>query len=122
MDDFAKVIQDSLREYADDCMEAVREVIQEVSTETVKKVRSSSPRQTGQVAKGWTKTTETSRFGTTVTVHGKGKTGSVAHLLENGHAKRGGGRVSGKTFIAPVESWAVSEVETRIMRRLEGMR
>ena len=56
-----------------------------------------------EYAKSWTvkKTKETSNS-LEVTVHSKNRY-QLAHLLEHGHAKRGGGRVSARPHIAKAE-------------------
>ncbi len=42
----------------------------------------------------------------------------LAHLLEFGHAKRGGGRVEGKTHIALAEAKGVEQLQDEIERAL----
>lgn len=70
----------------------------------------------GAYSRSWTSTLETSRFGSTAVIHSK-KPG-MPHLLENGHAKRNGGRVSGRTHIAPVEEKLVEEFEKAVKQVL----
>ena len=42
----------------------------------------------------------------------------LAHLLEHGHAKRGGGRVAGKPHIAPSEQSGEELLENLIRKAL----
>lgn len=119
---FAEVVQDMLqKQYYPQVVEVTTQVIDQVSKETVKKLRQESPKGSkGKYARGWTRKVETGRMTVGATVYGKTGTYQLAHLLEHGHAKRGGGRTSAIIHIKPVEEWAVDEAYSRIMHRLEG--
>lgn len=105
-------------------VEAAFEVIPQVAKEAAKKLRAESPKRPGRgdYAKGWTHTVEKGRLRVAAKVHGKHGTYQLAHLLEYGHARRGGGRkVDGIEHIAPVEKWAMDEAYDRIMDKIEGV-
>ena len=104
-----------------DVMPAVTKAVEEVSKEAVKKLKDTSPRgSTKKYYKGWTKEVTKGRMTASAVIYGKKGTYQLAHLLENGHAKRGGGRVDGIEHIKPVEEWAAKEFEKRIIQKLEG--
>ena len=69
-----------------------------------KDIQTNAPKDTGAYAKSWTvkKVKETSES-IGLVVHSRSKY-QLAHLLEFGHAKRGGGRVSARPHIAPAEA------------------
>lgn len=119
---FAEVVQDMLqKQYYPQVVEVTTQVIDQVSKEAVKKLRQESPKGSkAKYARGWTRKVETGRLTVGATVYGKTGTYQLAHLLEHGHAKRGGGRTSAIVHIKPVEEWAVDEAYSRIMHRLEG--
>ncbi len=120
--DFAKVIQDYLRVYDGAAVEVLTETITEVARESVKKLKAESPKGvTGDYAKNWRYQVERGRLRVGATVYGDKPTYSLAHLLEHGHAKRGGGRVAPIVHIAPVEEWAVDEVVDRYVAKMEGL-
>lgn len=120
--DFAKVIQDYLRVYDGAAVEVLTETITEVARESVKKLKAESPKgATGDYAKNWRYTVERGRLRVGATVYGDKPTYSLAHLLEHGHAKRGGGRVAPIVHIAPVEEWATDEVVDRYVTKMEGL-
>ena len=81
-------------------------------------IEQTAPRKTGAYAKSWAvrKTRETSNS-LEVTVHSKNRY-ALAHLLENGHAKRGGGRVAAIPHIAPAEEAALQSLEQKIEQEL----
>lgn len=111
IDNMDAAIMDILNEYEEFTTQTVREAAQKIAKEGVKALKSSSGAfgGSGKYARGWTTTSEGGRFDTTVTIHNR--TPGLPHLLENGHAKRGGGRVAGRVHIAPVESKLIGDYE-----------
>lgn len=114
-----KAVKDILQDYSVEVAKAAEEAVTEVSKEATKKLRQTSPKRSGKYGKGWASKVEKTATTAEATVYGKTGTYQLAHLLENGHAKRGGGRVNGNTHIKPVEEWAISEVEKRIREKVE---
>ena len=55
----------------------------------------------------------------TLVVHSRNRY-QLAHLLEFGHAKRGGGRVSAQPHIAAAEAKGMEQLEDEIRKALEG--
>lgn len=115
-----KAMSDILSEFSTDVSKAAGEAIAEVAKESAKKLKQTSPRKTGKYAAGWTYKVEKGTVTNSATVYGKKNTYPLAHLLENGHAKRGGGRTAPIVHIKPVEEWAIAEVEKRIIEKVEG--
>lgn len=118
---FSEVFHTMLANYGAFVADVLTESIDEVSKEACKKLKANSGQfgGTGKYARGWTVTKEKGRLNVVATVHGKKPTCSLAHLLENGHAKRGGGRTAGRVHIAPVNDWAQDEVLDRMVSKLE---
>ena len=81
-------------------------------------ISANAPKDTGKYAKSWaTKKTGENSHSLEMTVHSKNRY-QLAHLLEKGHAKRGGGRVPGKPHIAPAEENGVQLFEKLIEEAL----
>ncbi|CUB50921.1 hypothetical protein BN2127_JRS10_00438 [Bacillus subtilis] len=87
---------------------------EEVADVAVSQLKQNSPKKTGAYRKGWRKKKEGNGF----VVHNT--QGQLTHLLENGHAKTGGGRVPQQVHIRPVEEYVISELPRRIERALES--
>ena len=117
--DLERAVRDILQDYSVEVSKAAEEAVTEVSKEATKKLRQTSPKRSGKYGKGWASKVEKTATTAEATVYGKTGTYQLAHLLENGHAKRGGGRVNGNTHIKPVEDWAIPEVEKRIREKVE---
>lgn len=110
MKDWTIELTKALEEYTTEVEEGIKEASKEVADEAVQELRATSPKNTGKYAKGWTKKKE----GDGYIVYNNTKPG-LAHLLEFGHAKRGGkGRVSGRPHIGIVEDKAIKKFEDRI--------
>ena len=108
-----------LEEYGEEVAEHLDEVTKDIGKKGAKALRSSSSGSfggSGKYARGWTYEVEESRLGTTVTIYNR--TPGLPHLLENGHAKRGGGRVPGRSHIAPVEAELIETYEKEVASRL----
>ena len=116
-----KAVNDILSEFSTDVTKAAQEAVTEVSKEAVKKLKQTAPKgRTGKYSRGWTNRVEKTTTTAESTIYGKSGTYQLAHLLEHGHARRGGGRnVDGIVHIKPVEEWAISEVEKRIREKVE---
>ena len=116
--DLEKAVSDILAEYSVDVSKAAETAITAVTKEATKKLKQSAPSRTGKYAKGWANKVDKGFMTVEAVVYGKTGTYQIAHLLENGHAKRGGGRTAPIVHIKPVEEWAVSEVQKRIKEQL----
>ncbi|PEF34483.1 HK97 gp10 family phage protein [Bacillus wiedmannii] len=113
MNDFASEIARELQRYANVVEEELLTAQEEVANVAVEKLKQGSPKKTGAYRKGWRKKKE----GNSVVVHNT--KGQLTHLLENGHAKAGGGRVPGEIHIRPVEEYVIDELPRRIERAVQ---
>lgn len=118
IDDLADLVMDGLREYSDLADTAMKKAVRKTAASVRKEISENTPKDTGAYAKSWAtkKVTENSHK-LEITVHSKNRY-QLAHLLEKGHAKRGGGRVNGKPHIAPAEENGADLLESLIKKEL----
>ena len=118
VDKLAEEVMNGLEEYAELTADVLKKEIQEAGKVAKQQISETAPRKTGRYAKSWAvkKISETSNS-LEVTVHSKNRY-MLTHLLENGHAKRGGGRVAAIPHIAPAEETAIQSLERNIEREL----
>jgi len=120
VDGLADAIMDGLKEYADLATDTVKEAVKDVSKTVKKDIQANAPKRTGRYKKSWTvKKTAESSNSLTMTIHSKDRY-QIAHLLEHGHAKCGGGRVAGREHIAPAEEKGNRELVQKIERGLRS--
>ena len=112
--EFAKI----LSEYKDEIEEGMSSVKEEVAKETVKELKSTSPKKKGkgggQYAKGW----KISDVKGKKIIHNKKY--QLTHLLEYGHAKVNGGRVDAKVHIRPAEEKAIKRYISGVEKVIRG--
>lgn len=118
INNLGSAIQDVLEEYQEKVEETVKEVLPKVGKEAVKELKSTSPKRTGRYAKGWKSEVEETRIGTTVTVYNSDRY-QLTHLLEKGHANRGGGRTAARPHIRPTEQHAIKNAVDYLKKNLE---
>ena len=100
-DDLVAAVTEAAESLCVDVDEDMVERLDEAGTSAAQLLRERSRKRTGAYAKGWQPDVVVNQHGVTVVVHNKKKPG-LAHLLEKGHAKAGGGRVAGDGIIAAV--------------------
>lgn len=112
---FAAALQKILKEYQEDVSKNVNDLAKKFTQKGVKEVKSASGQfgGTGKYASGWTSKFETGRLSSQGIIY-NGKVPGLPHLLEKGHAKRGGGRVAGREHIAPVEQTLIEEFQKAV--------
>ncbi len=120
IDELADVINEGLKEYAELSASQVKSAVRKTARTVRGEIASGAPVRTGQYAKSWrVKTTEENSQKLVQTVYSPTRY-MLAHLLEKGHAKRGGGRVAGKPHIAPAEATGIKQLEGLIEKALKG--
>lgn len=121
----AHSVADQLAEILDgydkEVREAVEKDIETVAKDTAKKLKQTSPKESGEYAKNWA--VRNDRKSKTTIVYNKAPTYRLTHLLENGHVVRNQygtwGRVEGEKHIAPAEQEAVQDLVRKVEEDIE---
>lgn len=120
IDNMAAVIMKGLDEYARLTTSDLKSSVRKAGTNVKKDIQANAPKKTGAYSKSWSvKTTKETSNSLELTVYSPKKY-QLAHLLEFGHAKRGGGRTKAQPHIAPAEEAAVKQLESDIERALRS--
>lgn len=119
IDELTKEIMKGLQEYSELADSEMKKAVRKTANSVKKEISANAPKLTGDYAKSWRASlTEERSHAIHMTVHANPPEYRLAHLLENGHAKRGGGRVEGKSHIAPAEKNGELLLESLIAKEL----
>lgn len=91
IDQLAAAVMDGLKEYADLATEDLKKAVRKAGTSVKKDIQENAPKDTGDYGKSWTvKRIKESANSLELVVHSRNRY-QLSHLLEFGHARRGGG-------------------------------
>lgn len=115
--DFSKAFGKEMVKYTRLVEEKIQYVTKQLTIEAAKDLNVASEQfiDTGssQYNKGWAAKNMSVRHRARWVIHNKNAPG-LAHLLEHGHAKTSGGRVTGNVHIAPIEEKLVKDYEENV--------
>lgn len=122
IDALAGEVMKMMEEYAADVSADMKTEAKTVAKEAVKELKlaplEGRGSKKGHYKDGWTSKVESERAENIgIRVYNRKKPG-LTHLLEKGHAKRGGGRVEGIPHISTAEENAAVNYEKRLKERL----
>ena len=118
VDNLAKAIMKELEEFKDVTEEACDKGVSETAKEALSKLHNAHPSGSGKYGswdkynKGWT--VKKTKRDKTATIH-NATDYQLTHLLEKGHALKGGGRAQAFPHIAPV----AEECETKLVQNIQ---
>lgn len=109
-----KAITAMLEGYEEEVSSIVAEETEKAIKYAVKELKATSPKRKGKYASSWKQKTEKGRLNTSAVAYND-KHYRITHLLEFGHAKRGGGRAAGQVEPRP----HIERVNDETMKKLE---
>lgn len=120
IDEMDDVIMEELEKYADLAADDLKAAVKETAASVRKDIQAGAPVDTGKYKKSWSvKNVREDSESIDLVVHSRNRY-QIAHLLEHGHAKRGGGRVAAKPHIAAAEQRGNEKLVQTIEQKLRG--
>ena len=114
-DEIARICAD----YGEEVIQAVNGAAEEVAKACAEDLKQTSPKRSGGYRRSWKyKRTSGSRKKPQVWVVYNDKHTRLTHLLEKGHATKGGGRVRAIPHIAPAEERAAELFEDKALEAI----
>lgn len=120
IDNMASAIAEILNDYADVTADSMKKAVKDAGNTVRDEIKATAPRESGKYAKSWSvKTMKETSNAMEVVVHSKNRY-QLAHLLEFGHALRGGGRARAIPHIANAEQKGIEQLERDIERSMRN--
>lgn len=120
INEMGDAIMDELEKYAELASDDLKAAVKETAASVRKDIQAGAPVDTGKYKKSWSvKNVHEDSESIDLVVHSRNRY-QIAHLLEHGHAKRGGGRVAAKPHIAAAEQRGNEKLVTTIEQKLKG--
>ena len=120
IDEMDSAIMDELEKYAELASDDLKAAVKETAASVRKDIQAGAPVDTGKYKKSWSvKNVHEDSESIDLVVHSRNRY-QIAHLLEHGHAKRGGGRVAAKPHIAAAEQRGNEKLVTTTEQKLKG--
>ena len=120
IDEMDSAIMDELEKYAELASDDLKAAVKETAASVRKDIQAGAPVDTGKYKKSWSvKNVHEDSQSIDLVVHSRNRY-QLAHLLEHGHVKRGGGRVAAKPHIAAAEQRGNEKLVTTIEQKLKG--
>ena len=119
IDEMDDVIMKELEKYANLATDDMKDAVKDTAKSVKKDIESSAPVLTGRYKKSWRiKKIRENANSLDVLIHSSNRY-QLTHLLEFGHAKRGGGRVAGKPHIEPAAEKGEQDLIKAIEEKLK---
>ena len=119
-DKLASAVMKQMDEYGNLAAAEVKTAVRRAGKTVKEQIEATAPVRSGKYAKSWrAKPTRETADALEVTVHSPRRY-MLAHLLEKGHAKRGGGRTRAFPHIRPAEEAGIEQLEDEIRKALKG--
>ena len=120
INEMGEAIMEELEKYSKLATDDLKAAVKETAASVRKDIQAGAPVDTGKYQKSWSvKNMHEDSQSIDLVVHSRNRY-QLAHLLEHGHAKRGGGRVEARPHIAPAEEAGKEQLLSELEKALQN--